>query len=219
MPEVYALCDPVSGVPRYIGWAMSAKKRLTAHLHNARAGKLDNHVHRWILTLSEDPELRILGEFDSPEATKRAEIEFILWANTAGCDLTNMTRGGDGGITSEWTQERRDSESARLKALWQDPAYREDVIKKISKPKASNEGYIIAAANRDPEVYKKVADKLRGVPKTPEHCEAIRVARTGRPSNHPYIECECGMITTPGAMGRHHSKTGHKLREDAQDEA
>ena len=73
---VYALCDPDSGLIRYVGMTANPRRRLHGHLN----GKCGPRVARWIASLAEKsrvPSMAILFEADNRDAAWNRERELI----------------------------------------------------------------------------------------------------------------------------------------------
>lgn len=97
---IYGLKDPITEKIRYVGKAQTPRRRLTVHLHRAKAYK--THVYQWIrslLRLGLRPDLVILEEVEHqfwPEAEKK----WIAYFKRNGNYLTNATDGGDAGTAT-----------------------------------------------------------------------------------------------------------------------
>lgn len=90
---IYALCDPSSGEPRYLGKANNPEKRLATHLRDMH--RRDYPVYRWMRKLAdrhEVPELVVIGWF---EDWKDAERRMIGVSRARGWRLLNVAAGGD----------------------------------------------------------------------------------------------------------------------------
>jgi hypothetical protein len=99
---VYGLCEPDTGELRYVGKSVvSPEGRLRSHVNRARRG-LDDHKSAWIRMLIDyglEPELVILEDGVSEDELNERECTWIAAMKRAGCRLTNITGGGDGGAT------------------------------------------------------------------------------------------------------------------------
>ena len=97
MPElgfIYALVDPQTSEPRYVGKTVDLENRFQGHLKSARQGCL--YVHRWIRSLgSSAPVLHVI-ERVSVEQLNDRERHWIALLRADGARLTNLTSGGDG---------------------------------------------------------------------------------------------------------------------------
>jgi hypothetical protein len=109
---IYALIDPretddVNSI-RYIGKTNDPNKRIGRHLACARNGSR-THCHNWIrqlLAVGLTPTVSILETTTRVAATYR-EREWIAHLRTAGCPLTNLTDGGEGGLGCRHSPETR----------------------------------------------------------------------------------------------------------------
>ncbi len=90
---------------------------------------------------------------------------------------------------------------------------------KISQAKKGKPSYI-----RTPETLAKQSAAFKGKPLTAEtraKLSAVSIGSIRTPEHRSHIAaswrpaaprtCECGMVTTPGPMGRHLKATGHRL--------
>jgi len=92
---IYALVDPETGEPRYIGKSNNPRHRFYAHNYRGDAPHKDN----WLKKLKSSgllPLLEILDEVPASE-WEEYEQEYIRAFRVLGFDLTNATAGGDGG--------------------------------------------------------------------------------------------------------------------------
>lgn len=94
---IYGLLDPETGELRYVGKTkVSVERRLTNHL----CDKSRNHRTSWIANLKRRgmiPECVIIEEC-SEDIWEEAEMFYISYFSSLGCNLTNSTKGGDGGL-------------------------------------------------------------------------------------------------------------------------
>ena len=128
MGSVYALHDPRDGSVRYIGkTTLSPEERLSAHIKAARTrGRARSWT--WIRGLLRDglaPTVSLLEQANLASLNE-CERRWIAHGKANGWTLTNLTDGGDGGMSSEtaaatWTPERRERRIAGIKAAWARP--------------------------------------------------------------------------------------------------
>lgn len=195
MADIYVLCDE-RGAIRYVGQSLYAERRLRSHLAEARSGK-QNHRARWIralLSRGHRPELRVVQRV-RPEDLGSAEVYWIAYFKSAGCDLVNSNDGGSG---HRWSEESRrkaseshkKSEKARemRQRIAADPAVRE----RISATKRGATATIAAAARiaADPDIRARrieamkrspaVAANLARLHSDPAIREKQRIARLAR---------------------------------------
>ena len=94
MTYIYALCDPETGKPRYVGKSNDPPARYRTHLHDKRTSE----KAKWINGLSaigKKPLLVIYAEVRD-EAWRRAEHLLIAGLREMGYDLINDDPGGTG---------------------------------------------------------------------------------------------------------------------------
>lgn len=92
--NIYALIHPLTGVPRYIGKANNAAKRLIKHINDNSI----SHKVNWIKSLKSNgliPKLEIIDEVPTSE-WQFWERHYISLYKSWGFNLTNETFGGDG---------------------------------------------------------------------------------------------------------------------------
>ena len=82
---VYALNDPTTGVRRYVGKSINPAKRMASHRSESAA----KPIREWLLSLSSDPLLEILGEYPSETEALLAEQEWIERSRADGYKLLN----------------------------------------------------------------------------------------------------------------------------------
>jgi hypothetical protein len=94
---VYALCDPVTFEPRYIGKSINCEKRYWEHINGAqKANHHNQYLARVLKKMDWKPRLLIL-EHGLPESELLAlEMDWIAYGRRVGWRLTNMTEGGEG---------------------------------------------------------------------------------------------------------------------------
>ena len=95
---IYALLDPETGEPRYVGKAINPQVRYAQHL-SERSRK--THKQRWIARLMADgvvPALELLEQVAEPE-WQAAERHYIAEYRQLGARLVNGDDGGYGGKT------------------------------------------------------------------------------------------------------------------------
>ena len=112
--EIYALIDPRDGQVRYIGKAQNSKRRLAAHLREARRR---TPVYDWIRKLRSmglTPTVRVLSVTSD---WRHEERKLIAWGRALGCRLLNIADGGDQPACS---QEQRSLNAKALNARYAD---------------------------------------------------------------------------------------------------
>ena len=172
---IYALVDPVTWEPRYVGKTTKPLAfRLAGHLRGVQKGE-QTYKARWMRTLPAPPTIQALA-VDVGDRASGCAVERVVIAvlRETGRRLTNLTDGGEGFIGGKHTPETR----ARIREA--------HLGKDLSPEHCAN----IAAAQRGkkknytPEVAERRAAKIsatmRGRQKSPEHQEKITAALKGR---------------------------------------
>lgn len=97
---IYALFDPRTNEPRYVGRSIHGLRIPNRHARPGNLRRESNlHKKRWIESLIKEglkPEVFVLESLESREATREAEQFWIEVLKSWGFQLTNKTRGGDG---------------------------------------------------------------------------------------------------------------------------
>lgn len=98
---IYGLVDPRTQAIRYIGKADQPRTRLVQHIHDSKRRR--NHCATWVRSLQSNglrPTLQIVDEVAMAE-WKAVEAAYIQFYREEGCDLTNLTQGGDGALSGK----------------------------------------------------------------------------------------------------------------------
>lgn len=147
---IYALRCPLTNAIRYIGKTCKvAKARLAQHIYYARSGRSGQfRSTRWIKGLLDRglyPVLETLQEVPAGEPWQEHERRWISDALADGCELTNITPGGDGGPDYIFEDDRRRRREAiraihtpemiarrnsSIKSAWADPTKRANIVSK-----------------------------------------------------------------------------------------
>jgi len=163
---IYGLVDPRDGQLRYVGKSTTGlKQRLASHLcaSSLRDRTLKNGWLKRLLTLGLRPEAFVLESCDNKTALNEAEQHHLATMRYVGCDLTNMTSGGDGlGVPCSLERRRKISEAQRGKprAPWTEERRQVDAERRRSNP-----------TRRSAEAIEKTASALRGKPR-PDYVKA-----------------------------------------------
>lgn len=101
---IYGLCDPQTKAIRYVGKSRALVKRFLHHLSQSRQAGFKRHSACWLSGLIQagtPPTIVILEAIPPPESAtwEVRERHWIAALRASGCDLTNITRGGEGGAT------------------------------------------------------------------------------------------------------------------------
>jgi len=135
---VYGLTDPRTGEVRYIGKSTVGLRRPRIHalpcsLHKGPG----THKNVWIKSLLREgvtPGIAILDTCPSADSLSQREIEIISMYKAAGANLTNGTRGGEGGSFAK-SAETRKRISESVKRSREDLAVRVRISRgKVNKP-------------------------------------------------------------------------------------
>lgn len=180
---IYVLKCPLTDAVRYVGKTYSLKKRLRAHLYEARARSVKSHKCNWIRGLLQQgllPIIQVDVVVPADIDWKRVECERVAFYKSMGCDLTNSTGGGDvpGELTAEGrrvlserasqlfgTPEARESQRQMMKRLCADPEWRE---KRAAAAKA---------ARSTPEYRARMSARSKAVWARPGQRDKARAAR------------------------------------------
>lgn len=104
---IYALVDPLTKEWRYLGKSARGLVRCRDHLIEARANRRRSYKLFWIRSLLSrglNYIVEIVEECPTEERLNVAEQEWIAEARRVGVKLTNMTDGGDGGLSRKGTK-------------------------------------------------------------------------------------------------------------------
>lgn len=150
---IYGLIDPLTKELRYVGKGDSPERRLVEHINDK------SHTHKtcWIkklAALNHQPELILLEEIPKTHWVE-AEQFWIMYARSLGCNLVNLTIGGDGITTFQHTEE--------------------------TKAKISKAGKGRKASPETIERMKLAQSKIKKKPHTAEAKSKISAATKGRP--------------------------------------
>jgi hypothetical protein len=109
---VYGLFDPRTGELRYVGrTSVGASRRLSAHLTAAKRKGRRTRVANWVrslLDVGETPTMDTLEEFCSFPECSLGETFYVCYFRYIGCDLVNLTDGGEGvqGSNCRWKGQK-----------------------------------------------------------------------------------------------------------------
>jgi group I intron endonuclease len=102
---IYGLIDPRNGQLRYVGKTeRTLRQRLYSHLSKSRSEAPKTYVNKWIrsiLLAGLEPEVEVLEVCSDSAELNEAEQWHIAYWRSLGCELTNLTAGGEG--TSGWS--------------------------------------------------------------------------------------------------------------------
>jgi group I intron endonuclease len=183
--SIYVLVDPRTGDIRYVGFTLKTlEARLGIHL---RAGG-SNHRVNWIKSLrrcGHAPVIRLV-QMVTVDACEAAEVYWIGYFKSIGCDLVNMTNGGKSKIGYKTTEEtrRKMSESATGKkwSLERRAGYSRLPHSMETRSKISR-----AASNPSADTRLKMRASHLGKSLDPEQKAKISAANKGRKLTHEQV--------------------------------
>jgi len=202
---IYGLFDPRDGTLRYVGkTARSLDVRQSRHLQEARAGT-PTHLYNWwrlLGNLGLKPEIAEIDTVQAGSDWVEAEQFWIAYFRFVGCDLLNVSIGGQGAEGYSFTKEHRAKLSAAHMGQETSAELREkrSVISKAAweknpqsrwKPENLPEITAIRAERRAAGLYKtrapaseetkmKISLAKRGKLLSPEHKAKLSLLRTGK---------------------------------------
>lgn len=119
--KLYLLIDPESREIRYVGITKrSLGRRLLGHLSDA--SRYQRHSCHWIKSLVRrglTPEITLLQSFNTEQDVMEAEIYWISYFRSVGCQLVNSNSGGYGNLNPN--EETRQKISAARKGVLRGP--------------------------------------------------------------------------------------------------
>jgi hypothetical protein len=98
-PYIYGLIDPKTKQLRYVGQTAQNKKYPSSHWKRKRKRERKDHCHCWVRSVLFDgliPDIIIVQEVETESDLNEAETFWIAYFKMIGCNLTNMTEGGEG---------------------------------------------------------------------------------------------------------------------------
>jgi group I intron endonuclease len=96
---IYILTDPTTGEVRYVGKTNSTRRRLYSHINECKGNKTSHKIN-WIKSLLENDKSPLIAIIDKVDISEWQfwESFWIEQFKQWGCRLTNLTKGGDGGL-------------------------------------------------------------------------------------------------------------------------
>jgi hypothetical protein len=187
--RIYTLIDPRTDEIRYVGkTTRTLGQRLKAHLYQKSTGYKCHWVQQ-LLDLGLKPICNLLEITDESHWQER-EIYWIARLRAEGCELTNMTPGGDGIATgSHLSEETKIKMSQAHKGI----RHTEEERKKISE---AQKGRVFSKEERE----KMGAPKI-GRPLSEEHRKKLSIAGKGRKKTEEWKK-KIGLAN----KGRHHTE-------------
>ena len=190
---IYGLIDPRDGQLRYVGKSSAGLRRPRSHIFPSALKKEHTHKAYWLRRLIAaglQPEIEVLET--APADIDDAEKFWIAYFKSIGCNLTNLTEGGEGVVGLRHSAAARAKMSAVRRGVPKSPEWRAKIAASnrgqprpwlVGRPKSPEERAKLSAANkgrrRTPEQIAKHAAAIRGRKHTPEHIEKVRLKRIG----------------------------------------
>lgn len=97
---IYGLIDPQTKELRYVGQSRMGLKRPKTHMHKSVYTRYNSYLYCWIKSLISKnltPEILIIEEMATPDQLSESEQFYIAYFKSIGCNLTNLTPGGEVG--------------------------------------------------------------------------------------------------------------------------
>ncbi len=98
---IYRLLHPITKEIKYIGKTSNVQLRLKRHIDQRNNGK--GYSKSWIISLHNvglKPIIEVIEEC-LPSIVNSREIYWISYYQSIGCNLCNLTKGGDGGSKTD----------------------------------------------------------------------------------------------------------------------
>ena len=177
---IYALRDPRTGEPRYIGQSSAGMKRPKAHALPSSEKSHSRHLHNWVCLLKGLGlmyETIVIERFSSAEPLDKAESYWIRTLREQGYRLLNVSDGG--GATGLSGRSLSEEHKTALRAGW--------ISRKAKGLVRSREDYAAQGLRtrgrkQSAEWVKKRTDKLRGRSLSGEQKRKLSEALKGRPA-------------------------------------
>jgi group I intron endonuclease len=199
---IYGLIDPRDGQLRYIGKSTIGTRRIKSHCYKNSLKPRTLNVN-WIKSLLNKgltPDYIIIEEHNNPENLIEAEIFNIAYFKSIGCNLNNMTLGGEGTLGRKFSESTRKRLSEVNKgnkhALGAQRSL--EYCKMISKRNKGRQMSELTKAKlleshlgkkQTPEHIKKRMDKINAQPRKPHSAEAklkMSLAKLGKKHNYQH---------------------------------
>lgn len=115
---IYALRDPETLEIRYVGQTIrSLEKRLFGHIYSSKNSNNKTHKQNWLYKLVANNSIPLIEELETcvVEDLDVREVFWIKVLKEQGCNLTNLTSGGNAKKTFKHTEEAKKKISTGLK--------------------------------------------------------------------------------------------------------
>lgn len=154
---IYVLIDPRNQEIRYVGQTSDPELRTKAHVVHSQTKK--SHRAHWINKLRRlgySPVFRVVQDLPVEHLT-HAEVYWISYFRSLGCDLTNQSDGGEGTIGYRHSAETRAKMSKKRKSRNFKTGPRSEETKERIRQAALRQF-------QSPEARKSVGRKGRSIP-------------------------------------------------------
>jgi hypothetical protein len=190
--SIYLLSDPATGAVRYVGkTVMRWRKRLTAHINDARSGRLRHHCANWIRSLgSASPVLTVVEEVHGlAEDGLEVERRWIARLRAEGSRLTNLTDGGQGMTGYVHAPESKAKIGAKSAGRTLGPESRAKISAANKGRKHTEEARQKMAASQTGRKWSEATrEKMKDRKHSPEVRAKIGAAHRGRPKSEAMRE-------------------------------
>ncbi len=178
---IYVLRCPKSGAVRYVGKTIEFIKR---YRHHSIKDKKQSPKVKWITDLRSQGCLPIMEAIEMTTIAEWSDSEkfWIAFFRKSGCNILNVSRGGNGpGTTSEETKRKM---SEVHKKRLSDPIELEKHRKTFHDPSAkANRSAAQKARFNDPESFQAYLESRKKLAKDPKWHESLRKGQKKRYEN------------------------------------
>lgn len=159
---IYVLIDPRTGHIRYVGKTFNLRRRFMSHISKAKKPK--TFSGSWIkslATLGLKPTMEMIEQFnaDAVDDWQEAERYWISSFKFMGFELTNLESGGKNGKKLSLETCAKIGAAHRGKKLSSEHIAN---LKGIKHTIETRRKVSEALRKRGPEIYRRIADKMRG---------------------------------------------------------
>ncbi len=183
---IYIFSDPITNEVRYIGKAKNLLKRILNHYKPSKL-KLKTHKNNWLKSLLENglrPNVCVIDSSINYCDLNSLEIKWIEYYTSIGCDLTNGTKGGDGGMLTPESIEKMKATKKRVgQKYWASGRKFTDEHKKNIS--ISKEGVKLSDKHKESlsQSHKGINTWSKGVKLSDETKNKMSKSRTGKIKN------------------------------------
>lgn len=186
---IYGLVDPIIKDIRYVGKTQHTPAyRLKTHMQEARRGKSQLPIYRWIRKLESqklEPSIILIAKVSHCFWEKAEQICIAYMRDIVRTKNLNISDGGEGGTGVKQSEETKLKKSLKLKGRYFSPEHRARISKAGKGRKLSEETKAKLWRNRErkpftPEQIKQRSDHFKSLWNDPKHREYMRKLRTGK---------------------------------------